>query len=316
MFVTSDYPAIDELIDAMSGYELVLPPARAHHYSNLAFTLLGEVVARASGVSYTEYIDDRLLLPLGLARTSWTEQEPRALGYLIDEFAGTAGREPHSDVAGTAPAMQLWSTVGDLACWGAFLVGGREGVLDAETMDEMWAPQVMMNPDDWTVGWGLGLELVMHERRVFGGHGGAMPGFLAGLYLNRETKTGSAVLSNAGTRAATREIALELASATLELWPPDIEPWHPEEPPPPEVGAILGHWWSEGYEFDFAWKDGKLTARLPGAPPRVKPSVFEPLPEGGYRVRSGRERGERLRVDGDRLIWAGYVFTRTQEQTP
>ena len=101
-------------------------------------------------------------------------------------------------------------------------------MLAPATVDEMWAPQVMMNPDDWTVGWGLGLELVNHEGRVFGGHGGAMPGFLAGLYLNRETKTGAAVLTNAGTRAPTREIALELAAATLELWPPDIEPWRPE----------------------------------------------------------------------------------------
>ena len=62
----------------------------------------------------------------------------------------------------------------------------------------------------------------------------------------------------------------------------------------------------------FSWKDGHLTAQLPGAPPRVKPSVFEPV-DGGFRVVSGRERGERLRVDGDRLIWAGYVFTRGQE---
>ena len=141
-----------------------------------------------------------------------------------------------------------------------------------------------------------------------------MPGFLAGLYVNRETKTGAAVLTNSGTRAPTRDIALELAAATLELWPPDIEPWRPEAPPPPEIAAILGRWWSEGYEFVFSWQDGKLTARLPGAPPRIKPSVFEPLPDGGYRVVSGRERGERLRVEADRLIWAGYVFTRAQER--
>ena len=316
MFVTGEVPTIEQVLDAMDGYELVLPAARAHHYSNLAFALLGEVVAREAGMPYTAYVDAMLLAPLGLTRTSWTEQAPNALAYLVDEFAGTAGREPHSDMGGVASMGQLWSTVGDLAKWGAFLVGGREGVLAPDTVDEMWAPQVMMNPDDWTVGWGLGLELVLHEGRVFGGHGGAMPGFLAGLYLNRETKTGAAILTNAGTRAPVRDIVLELASATLELWPPDIEPWLPESAPPPEVAAILGHWWSEGYEFDFAWRDGKLTARLPGAPPRIKPSVFEALPDGGYRVVSGRERGERLRVEDDHLIWAGYIFTRGQQQTP
>jgi CubicO group peptidase (beta-lactamase class C family) len=315
MFVTGEVPTIAEVVESMAQYELVLPAARAHHYSNLAYGLLGEVVTRRSGIPYTDYVDERIIAPVGLARTTWHEQAPNALGYLVDEYSGTAHREPHSDMGGIASMGQLWSTVEDLGRWGAFLLGGGDGVLDPDTVDEMWAPQVMMNPDDWSVGWGLGLELVNHSGRVFGGHGGAMPGFLAGLYLNRETKTGAAVLTNAGTRAPTRDIVLELAGATLEQWPPEIEPWQPETEPPPEIAAILGRWWSEGNEFVFSWQDGKLTAEVPGAPPRVRPSVFEPL-DGGYRVVSGRERGERLRLDGDRIVWGGYLFTRSQETTP
>ena len=316
MFVTGEVPAIDEILESMAGYELVLPAARAHHYSNLAYGLLGEVVARRSGTPYTGYVDERILAPLGLTRTTWLEQEPRAIGYLVDEYTGTADREPHIESGGVAAMGQLWSTVDDLCRWGAFLVSGQEGVLAPDTVEEMWAPQVILNPDEWTMGWGLGLQLVSHEGRIFGGHGGAMPGFLAGLLVNRETKTGAAVLTNSGTRAPTGEIAIELAAATIELWPPDVRPWRPESPPPPEVAAILGQWWSEGNEFAFAWRDGKLTATAVGAPPRVKPSVFEPLPDGGFRVVSGRERGERLRVDGGMLVWGGYPFTRDQERTP
>jgi len=47
-------------------------------------------------------------------------------------------------------------------------------------------------------------------------------------------------------------------------------------------------------------------------PPSMPSAVFERV-EGGWRVVSGHERGERLRVDGERLVWAGYVFTRTQQ---
>ncbi len=316
MFVTGEAPAIEGILEAMAGYELVLPAARAHHYSNLAYALLGEVVARQSGRVYTAYVDERILAPLELARTTWQEQEPRAIGYLVDEYTGTARSEPHVETGGVAAMGQLWSTVGDLCRWGAFLVGGREEVLASDTVEEMWAPQVMLNPDEWTVGWGLGLQLVSQDGRIFGGHGGAMPGFLAGLLVNRETKTGAAVLTNAGTRAPTGEIAIELALTAIELWPPEPEPWRPESPPPPEIAAILGQWWSEGNEFAFSWRDGKLTARSVGAPPRVKPSVFEPLPGGGFRVVSGRERGERLRVEGDMLVWGGYPFTRGQASTP
>jgi CubicO group peptidase (beta-lactamase class C family) len=316
MFVTGEVPTIEQILGAMEGYELVLPAARAHHYSNLAYGLLGEIVARLSGTPYTRHVDERIFAPLGLRRTTWVEQAPNAMAYLVDEYAGTAAREPHTEMGGVASMGQLWSTVADLGRWGSFLAEGDDSVLPAATLDEMWAPQSMMNPDDWTVGWGLGLELVSHEGRVFGGHGGAMPGFLAGLYVNRQTKIGAAVLTNSGTRAPTRDIALEFAGATIEQWPPDVEQWRPESPPPPEIEAILGRWWSEGYEHLFSWEDGKLTARMAGAPKRIKPTVFEPLPEGGFRAVEGRERGERLRVEGDRMVWGGYPFSRTQETTP
>ena len=317
MWVSGRAPTIEEMFGAMGEYELVLPAARAHHYSNLAYGLLGEMVAGLSGERYEEYVDRRILAPLGLERTTWREQEPRAVGYLVDEFAGTVLREPHTDLGGVASMGQLWSTAGDLCAWGLVLAEGREGVLDPATADELWSPQAMLDPDDWTVGRGLGIELVAHGGRVFGGHGGAMPGFLAGLYVNRETRTGGAVLTNSGTRAPIRDIVLELAEATLELWPPDLEPWRPESPPPPEVAAILGRWWSEGEEFVFSWRNGKLVASIPGAPKRIKPAVFEPVGDGVYRAVSGREQGERLRVEaGDRLVWSGYLFTRSQEQTP
>jgi len=313
MFVTGVSPTIDEIIEAMGEYEQVVPAAKAHHYSNLAYALLGEVVARRSGMLYTEYVRTRLFEPLGLERTTWVEQEPRALGYLVDEYTDEARREGHIEIRGVTPMGQFWSTAGDLCRWVSVLAEGREGVLDGATADEMWFPQVMMNPDLWTIGWGLGLELVQHEGRIFGGHTGAMPGFLAGMFINRETKTGAVVLTNAGSRAAVLSIPLQLASATIELWPPEIELWSPAPRPPVDVAAILGRWWSEGNEFVFAWRDGKLTVHIPGSAPWVKPSVLEPLPDGGYRVASGREVGERLRIEGDRIIWGGYLFTREQE---
>ena len=132
MWVSGKAPTIDEMIDAMNEYELVLPAARAHHYSNLAYGMLGEVVARLSGVPYTDYVDRRIFAPLDLTRTTWDEQAPCAAGYLVDEYAGTAEREPHTPLHGIAAMGQLWSTVGDLARWAACWPSGAEGVLDED----------------------------------------------------------------------------------------------------------------------------------------------------------------------------------------
>ena len=314
-WVTGEQPTVEQMLESLANWELVLPPARAHHYSNLAYGLLGEVIARRSGMPYTEYVDERVIGPLGLSRTTWQPQGPFAQGYLVDEWAGTVQREPHTDLDGVSAMGQLWSTVGDLCAWAAFLAKGRDGVLAADTVDEMWSPQVIVNPDRWDVGWGLGLGLINRDGKIFGGHGGAMPGHLAAVLVNRGSGVGAAVLSNSGTRAPVEELAIELITKTTELWPAEIDAWHPEPEPPPNVRAILGRWWSEGNEFVFSWEDGKLTGRRVGQAAWQPPAVFESIGENEFRVVTGRERGERLRVEADRMVWAGYPFTRSQEST-
>ncbi|NUR75248.1 MAG: beta-lactamase family protein [Thermoleophilia bacterium] len=312
MFVTGESPTEDELIASMSEVEFVLGPAQAHHYSNLAFALLGQVVARKSGRPYTSYVDERIIQPLGLTRTSWAPRAPKAQGYLVDEYARTVWKEPETDLAGTAAAGQLWSTVEDLGRWATFLARGADGVLDAKTNEEMWFPQLMYYPHEWVLGWGLGLMLFNHEGTIYGGHGGAMAGHLAGVYVDRKTQTGAAALTNSGTRGDMDLLAVTLAARARELWPEPIEPWRREDEPPADVRAILGRWWSEGSEFVFWWEGAALQAKVVGTLPGRGETTFEREADG-WRASAGRERGERLRVDGDRLIWSGYAFTRAQE---
>jgi CubicO group peptidase (beta-lactamase class C family) len=312
MFVTGESPTEEQLIDSMGGIEFVSRPGEQHHYSNLAYALLGQVVARKTGVPYMQYVDERIIEPLGLARTTWRPQEPQAQGYLVDEYARTVWTEPETDMEGTAAAGQLWSTVEDLTRWAAFLAEGADGVLEAKVVDEMWFPQVMYYPDDWVLGWGLGIMLYSSDGGIYGGHGGAMAGHLAGVYVNRKTGIGAAGLTNSGTRGNMDLFAIALAKEGAELWPAAIEPWRPEEAPPAEVRPLLGRWWSEGNEFLFWWQGGSLRAKFAAAPPGKGETEFER--EGdAWRATGGRERGERLRVDGDRMIWAGYAFTRAQE---
>ncbi len=296
MFVTGASPSEDELIAAMSEVELVLPPARGHHYSNLAFALLGRLVAGKTGMPYTDYVDEHVIRPLGLERTTWRPVPPKAQGYLVDEYARTVWREPETDLGATAPAGQLWSTVEDLCRWATFLATGRDDVLPPSAIEQMWAPQAMHYPDQWVLGWGLGLMLFNHEGTIYGGHGGAMAGHLAGVYVDRKTRIGAAALTNSGTRANVDLLCLELAAKARELWPPPIEPWRPEEEPPADVRPLLGRWWSEGNEFVFWWEGGALRAKVVGSPAGRAETTFE-RDGDGWRAAAGRERGERMRVE-------------------
>jgi CubicO group peptidase (beta-lactamase class C family) len=312
MFVTGESPTADELVASMANVEFVLAPAEQHHYSNLAFALLGQLVARKRGQPYTDVVDERIIRPLGLGRTTWLPAAPKAQGYLVEEYARTVWTEPETDLGGTAPAGQLWSTVEDLCRWATFLATGHDDVLAPAVVKEMWFPQVMYYPDQWVLGWGLGLQLHNQHGAIYGGHGGAMAGHLAGVFIDRKTKTGAASLTNSGTRGDMELFAISLAAKATELRPPETRPWRPETEPPADARALLGRWWSEGNEFVFWWEDATLQAKVVGTLPGRGETTFE-RDGDGWRAARGRERGERLRVEDGGFVWAGYAFTRAQE---
>jgi CubicO group peptidase (beta-lactamase class C family) len=315
---TLEFPDEQELLERLGEAEQVLPPSTNWHYSNLAYALLGHVVTRVSGQPIHEYVRERLFAPVGLERTTWGPGGTAALPYFVEPYSDAARREPVLELGGKGGESGLYSTAADLARWGSFICEPDESVLKASSVAEMHDLQIMAEPD-WTLGWGLGIELWRRGERVFGGHTGGFPGFVSILVYSRKDRIGAVVLTNSGSWDSLSKTGIDLAEAALAELPPTLEPWAPEEQPPAEVEPLLGRWWSEGDETIFSWRGGRLEARLADAPAERAPSVFEPEGEDRYRVVSGRERGEVLTVvrDGQgavvRLYWATYPFTREPE---
>ena len=310
-------PTREELIGGLEDAELVLRPGEQWHYSNLAFALLGEIVMRVSEEPYADVLQRRVLDPLGLARTSLYPAGPKAAPYYVDPYTDTVRDEPDPEVTeSTGAAGWLWSTAADLARWGAFLAEGNDAVLPKAALDGMARVQAMADGERWSVGWGLGLELYRRGDRVLVGHGGAMPGFLAGLAVHRGERTGAAVLANTGAEAAPEALALDLAVTALDALPRTPPLWVPAAAAPPELEGILGQWWTEGEEIVLALRGGRLRAELTGGPAGRNVSFFEPDGVDRWRVAEGRERGELLRAargdDGavTKLYFATYPLTR------
>jgi CubicO group peptidase (beta-lactamase class C family) len=314
-WLRKQFASVPELVETFERAEQVLPPGARFHYSNLAFALLGIVVERASGTPYAEYVEQRLLEPLGLGRTSFDAREPAATGYLVQPYVDGVWEEAPIRTGAWIAAGQLWGTVGDLCRWAAFLAEPDESVLRRETVAEMRTVQTIDEHVRWSGGYGLGLMLRRQGERIFAGHGGSMPGFIAGIYVSPSDKVGAAVLTNSSS-AAVGDLVLALSSATVERWPVPPEPWRVEAPPPDEVVPLLGIWFMEGDQFVIRWRDGALELRFPDDPDWAEPAVLRRESEGRWRVASGWEHGEVLRVerDGDgavsRLVLAGYPVTR------
>ncbi len=98
-----------------------IPPNVQQKYSNIAFQLLGEIVARLSGRPYAEVIQERILDPLGMTSTGFAPLPPelearRAVGYwprwLSDVLVPAVGLTEFPAAEGG-----LQSCVEDVAKW-------------------------------------------------------------------------------------------------------------------------------------------------------------------------------------------------------
>jgi CubicO group peptidase (beta-lactamase class C family) len=296
--------SVTDLVAANDGAGQVLQPGNAFHYSNLGFALLGEVVARLRGESWFNAVAERLLVPLGMERTTYNPEGEYAQGYSVGHFTGTLTREPHHDTGAMAPAGQLWSTVADLGLWLNFLVTGRPEVLAVETLTEM--RNAAPFPD-----YGLGLRRLPCAQDTLIGHTGSMPGFMACAFIDPATGAGVITLSNATTGLSTDEAALELV-AGAEAY--KGERWSPSVTPPVRAEELLGLWFWGNTAHELRWSNQLLELRTLSPVGLEDKFVIEP-----DRIRGveGYLLGETLHVERDdtgtvvALECATFRFTRT-----
>lgn len=314
---TLEFPDRSELVAGWNAAERILPPHNVHHYSNLCYAMLGEVIARTEGAdSWFEVVERRILRPLEMTRTSLGRTGGNQAGaYYVPPWTDVPVVEPELDCLAFSAAGGMSSTLADLATWGGFLADPVAEVLSPDTVEEMCQPIVTADPE-WVQAWGLGLILHRHEGRVWVGHTGAHPGTISGCFTHRASATTSVVLMNHSASTAPAAFAVAAGTYALEQEPPAPEPWTPGTEVPAELEPLLGQWFSEGQEFVLSVREGRLEARVRRAPLTTPPSVFEQVDRDVYRTVSGRERGELLRLRRDGLgnvtafNWATYVFTR------
>lgn len=295
----------------LSDADVVLPAARRFHYSNIGFGLLGEVVAAARGRAWAEVARDEVLLPLGMTRTTTRPSGRAAQGFAVHPWAEVVQVEPEHDAVAMAPAGQLWATADDLARLGAFLLGDTRGVLSPATVEEMTVPAgVDASAPGWSA-YGLGVQVQRPADAPAGtvlvGHGGSMPGFLAGLWVDRAEGTGAVVLANT-TTGLDNGLPGGLLADLRAAEPRIVDAWKPS--PAPVSLELLGPWfWGPAPYVLRALPGGLLHLGGLGRPGRA--SRFRPRADGTWVGLDGYFAGETLRLDPVALNLATFVFTRT-----
>ncbi|MFC4950571.1 serine hydrolase domain-containing protein [Pseudonocardia sp. GCM10023141] len=291
----------------LSEADVVLPAARRFHYSNTGFGLLGEMVARMRRSSWADVARNEVLEPLGMKRTTPRPSGSAAQGLAVHPWADVVQHEPEHDAVVMAPAGQLWATADDLARLATFLLGDTGGVLSPATVEEMTVPAGI---DSASAGWssyGLGVQVQREKGVTLVGHGGSMPGFLAGLWVDREEGTAALVLANA-TSGLDHGLTAALLADLRAAEPRIVDAWRPSAAPVPL--ELLGPWyWGPTPYVLRAIPGGLLHLGGLGRPGRS--SRFRPGPDGTWIGLDGYFAGETLRLDATALNLATFIFTRT-----
>ncbi len=295
---------IETLLAANGKSGAVFGPGVHYHYSNLAYALLGEVVARLRGRPWCSLVEERILRPLGMTRTTYLPQAPFAPGLSVHHLEGTLTEEPLHETGAMAPAGQLWSTLSDLARFATFLLGGDPEVLAARTLLEMRQP---VPP---AVDYGLGLRLLPYADGVLAGHTGSMPGFQAMAFADPLNHVAVVALTNATTGFSGTELAGALLGGRT---PGSMQPWVPTERVPEWARGLLGYWHWGNSAYEVRWNNEVLEWR-----DLARGALAEQFGRVEDRIvgLAGYHHGETLHVvrreDGaiDRLECATFVYTR------
>lgn len=186
-------------------------------YSNWGVALAGHIVATVSGISYDDYIDQRILSPLEMRRSTFREPLPGALaGDLSCGYAFESRRLIRKEfefIHPVGPAGSLSATAADIGQFMlALLHGGAlngRRILSTQSVGSMLART--MSPDPALNGSTLGFyETWINGRRVVG-HAGHTNYFHSNLSLLPEASLGLFVSVNTAGQGEDIPRALEKA---------------------------------------------------------------------------------------------------------
>jgi len=183
-------------------------------YSNVAYTLIGYLVQKLSGVPYKKYVQDNVWTPLEMTNTAFEPtpvmDERMSEPYVIDEKTGS--QVPTVRVkASVWPAGIVYGTIYDQSNW--LILNLNNGVfkgkriIGEKTMEQMFTRQYDKFKGGiegiWgneTAGFGLTWWSQVRDGDRYFAHSGSLGGYTAFLLGNRDRKLGFAILTN-GNRA-------------------------------------------------------------------------------------------------------------------
>lgn len=289
-FDRGDYISQEDIVDVVQRQpELQNKPGTKWNYNNTGYQLLADVIATVSGMSFPEYMDDRVFGPLGMNRTMIRAPRSQvvpgsARGYTMSDGSYREG----IDLPAAMGAGGIYATLSDLAKWidnfNTHELGGPGAY------EQMTTPYVLANGDTTAYGLGVFVQDIRGLKTIQ--HGGADMAHRAQVTYFPELNAGIIMMTNNAT--APGSLPLDVAEA---FFGDDMEPVKPGSAAPADTStasfepadmtaedfeSFVGRYELDnvpGFVLTFMQEDGTYYTQATGQP-RLEirptgPSTFE-----------------------------------------
>jgi CubicO group peptidase (beta-lactamase class C family) len=215
----NDAGALERYVRSLDTLALLHDPGQGFRYSNMAYEVLGALVARVSGESFEGYVEHHILAPLGMTGSTFfpASAAPALLArpHTRDSTGAVRLVQFFPYNRAHSPSSNLLSSIADLSRWAVGnlnrgeLAGRR--ILPAASYDTLWrsyAPSGSRFVPNDSTGADIGLSWFLHPYRghLLVYHGGGDDGFRSMIILVPDTRDAVIMLMNfdAGWTAARR----------------------------------------------------------------------------------------------------------------
>ncbi|WP_292010073.1 serine hydrolase [Chryseobacterium sp.] len=200
-------------------------------YNNIMFIVAGEIIHRVSGLSWAEFIEQRIMKPVGMNSSFGSYSRGKGVNNKIDAHAPVDGKVvavPHDWNETANAAGGIMSNIEDMTTWAQFLLNNfttteGEKLVSDKQAQQLWSLQIpavvtAKNPYDTSFyGYGLGwfLSDVKGHKQIQ--HTGGLIGTVTQFTLIPDISLGVVVLTNQQSGAAFNTITNTIKDSYLGI---------------------------------------------------------------------------------------------------
>lgn len=232
MFWPSTFVTREEIIENVRHLKMVSGFRTEYAYDNLLYVVAGEVIAEASGMSYEQFVDSRIMNQLAIGNacyadtTNIVDAENIAEPHVIVEGEMQIAHrlQPLNEPMVIAAAGGIQCSARAMMSWVNMHLSGGAGLMSKTQHDEMWTPQTILPVSNDDKRWhgtnfsayGLGFRLKDYHGLKHVSHTGGLLGMVTYTVMIPKEKLGVVVFTNQENGSAMRAIMENIMQVYLE----------------------------------------------------------------------------------------------------